>query len=165
MDALDLQFMSEAMEEAKKALSHDDIPVGAVLVLNGKIVGRGRNEREALASPTAHAEIQALNAGAKSHGHWNLTGAKLYVTLEPCPMCAGALVMARVEEVIFAASDPKGGAISLNIPILENPLLNHRVKMRQGPLAAESAEMLREFFRMKRRQKNTSGLKEKPDAT
>lgn len=159
MDELDLQFMSLAMEEAKLAQTHDDIPVGAVVVLGGKVIGRGRNEREALASPTAHAEVQALNDAARNHGHWNLSGAKLYVTLEPCPMCAGALVMARVEEIIFAAKDPKGGAISLGIPILENPQLNHRLRVRQGPLEAESSSLLKEFFRQKRRQKNTSGLK------
>lgn len=141
------------------AMDHDDIPVGAVVVMKGKVIATGRNEREALSSPTAHAEVQALNSAAKAHGHWNLTGAKLYVTLEPCPMCAGALVMARVEEVIFAARDPKGGALSLGIAILENPLLNHRVRVRQGPLEAECSVMLKEFFRKKRREKNTSGHK------
>jgi len=159
MDADDLQFMTIAMEEAQKAIDHDDIPVGAVVVMNGKVIATGRNEREALISPTAHAEVQALNSAAKAHGHWNLTGAKLYVTLEPCPMCAGALVMARVEEVIFAARDPKGGVLSLGIPILENPLLNHRIRVRPGPLEAEASALLKEFFRKKRREKNTSGQK------
>jgi tRNA(adenine34) deaminase len=155
----DLQFMTAALEEARKALAHDDIPVGAVLVLGGKIIGRGHNEREALSSPTAHAEIQALNQAAQNHGHWNLTGATLYVTLEPCPMCAGALVMARVREIVYAAVDPKGGAESLGIPILTNPSLNHRLKVRNGPLREESSALLKEFFREKRRQKNTSGSK------
>jgi tRNA(adenine34) deaminase len=159
VDEQDLHFMGLALEEARKALSHDDIPVGAVLVLNGKVIGKGKNERELLPSPTAHAEVQAVNSAAQSHGHWNLTGAKLYVTLEPCAMCSGALVLARVEEVIYAAKDPKGGAISLGIPILENPKLNHRVKARQGPLEAECSQLLKEFFRQKRREKGSSGTK------
>ncbi|RZA06038.1 MAG: nucleoside deaminase [Proteobacteria bacterium] len=148
--ALDLHFMGLALAEARKALGHDDIPVGAVLVRGDQVLAVGRNERELLHSPTAHAEVQAINAGAEAHGHWNLTGTKLYVTLEPCPMCAGALVMARVEEVIYAACDPKGGALSLDIPILANPKLNHRVKFRQGPLVEECSQVLKEFFREKR---------------
>lgn len=159
MQDLDLHFMGLALEEARKALLHDDIPVGAVLVMDGKVIGAGKNERELLPSPTAHAEVQAVNSAALAHGHWNLTGAKLYVTLEPCAMCSGALVLARVEEVIYAAKDPKGGALSLGIPILENPKLNHRVKVRQGPLEEECSQLLKEFFREKRRQKGTSGTK------
>jgi tRNA(adenine34) deaminase len=147
----DLKFMTLAMAEARRALAHDDIPVGAVLVKDGRVLAVGRNERELLLSPTAHAEVQALNAGAKAHGHWNLTGAVLYVTLEPCVMCAGALVLGRIEEVVYAATDPKGGAISLNIPLLDNPALNHKVKFRQGPLAEEAGELLRYFFRSKRK--------------
>lgn len=155
----DLHFMSLALAEARRALEHDDIPVGAVLVSEGKVIATGKNERELLPSPTAHAEVQAINSGAKARGHWNLSGSRLYVTLEPCVMCAGALVLARVEEVVYAAPDPKGGAVSLGVPILENPKLNHRVKFRAGPLAEESSELLKEFFRGKRRQKNTSGSK------
>jgi tRNA(adenine34) deaminase len=147
----DIRFMTLALAEARKALEHDDIPVGAVLVKDGKVLATGKNERELLPSPTAHAEVQALNAGAKNHGHWNLTGTTLYVTLEPCVMCAGALVLSRVEEVVYAAPDPKGGAISLEIPVLSHPGLNHRVKFRQGPLAEEAAALLREFFRAKRK--------------
>ena len=148
--------MALAIAEAQKALEHDDIPVGAVVVKDGKVLGLGRNEREKLHSPTAHAEVQALNAAAATHGHWNLTGAKLFVTLEPCPMCAGALVMARIEEVVYAASDAKGGAESLAIPILTNEKLNHRVKVRQGPLAEESATLLKDFFRAKRKKPPTA---------
>jgi tRNA(adenine34) deaminase len=147
----DQDFMALALAEAVKALAHDDIPVGAVVVKDGKVLGSGRNERERLKCPSAHAEVQALNAAAGAHGHWNLTGAKLYVTLEPCPMCAGAIVMARVEEVVYAATDPKGGAESLGIPILNHEKLNHRVKVRQGPLAEESAKLLKDFFREKRK--------------
>jgi tRNA(adenine34) deaminase len=152
-EAHDLTFMSLA--EARKALAHDDIPVGAVVVLDGKVIGTGKNERELLASPTAHAEVQALNAAAQTHGHWNLTGAKLYVTLEPCSMCAGAMVLGRVKEVIYGTPDPKGGAISLGIPILDNKALNHRVIFRAGPMQAECSELLKEFFRAKREQKKS----------
>jgi tRNA(adenine34) deaminase len=159
VSADDLTFMQLALAEARKAAAHDDIPVGAVLVREGKVLATGRNEREALASPVAHAEVRALEAGAKAHGHWNLTGSKLYVTLEPCAMCAGALVQARVEEVIYAAEDPKGGAVSLGISILGNPALNHRVRVRRGPLAAEAGALLKEFFQRKRREKGTSGNK------
>lgn len=155
----DIFFMQAALEEAKRALLHDDIPVGAVLVKDGAILAIGKNERELLSCPTAHAEIQAINAGAKKHGHWNLTGTKLYVTLEPCVMCSGALVLARVEEIIYAAPDLKGGAISLNIPILQNMQLNHRLNVRQGPLAEESAQLLKDFFRKRRIEKATSEKK------
>lgn len=155
----DEKFMKLALEEAAKALAHDDIPVGAVLVKGGAVIASGRNERELLASPVAHAEVQAINAGAKAQKHWNLTGTTLYVTLEPCAMCAGALVQARVAEVVYAATDPKGGAVSLGIPVLENPKLNHRVKVRQGPFAEESAKLLQDFFKQKRREKGTSGAK------
>ncbi|MGZ3694358.1 MAG: nucleoside deaminase [Bdellovibrionota bacterium] len=147
----DLRFMKLALDEARNALVHEDIPVGAVLVKDGKVLAVGRNERELVPSPTAHAEVQALNAGAKAHGHWNLTGAILYVTLEPCVMCAGALVLGRISEVVYAATDPKGGAISLQISVLDNPALNHRVKFRQGPLAEESGQLLKEFFRARRK--------------
>lgn len=147
----DLRFMTLALTEAKRALEHDDIPVGAILVKDGKVLATGKNERELIPSPTAHAEVQALNAGAKSHGHWNLSGATLYVTLEPCVMCAGALVLSRIEEVVYAATDPKGGAISLNIPLLAHPGLNHQVKFRQGPLAEEAGDLLRDFFRERRK--------------
>lgn len=155
-DNNDLHFMQLALAEARKALAHEDIPVGAVLVKAGQVLAVGRNERELLNSPAGHAEIQALTAGGKTNGHWNLTGTTLYVTLEPCVMCAGALVLSRVEEVVYAATDPKGGALSLNIPILQNPSLNHRVKFRQGPCAEEASLLLKDFFRGKR-QKKTPG--------
>lgn len=158
--AKDLHFMELALEEAKKALLHDDIPVGAVLVRDDQVIATGKNERELLHSPTAHAEVQAINKAAEILGHWNLTGSKLYITLEPCVMCAGALVQARVEEIIYAAEDFKGGSISLEIAILDNLKLNHRVKVRRGPLAEESSALLKSFFKQKRKEKNTSGKKE-----
>lgn len=155
----DLHFMELALAQAKLALEHDDIPVGAIVVKDGKVLATGKNERELLHSPTAHAEIQALNAAAEAHGHWNLSGCKLYVTLEPCVMCSGALVLARIEEVIYAADDPKGGAIALDIPILNNDKLNHRVKYKKGPLATEASGLLKDFFKTKRAQKGISGKK------
>jgi tRNA(adenine34) deaminase len=157
----DQKLMAMALDEARAAVAHGDVPVGAVLVsAKGAVLARSRNEREQLASPVAHAEMQALVLGARAAGHWNLTGSRLYVTLEPCAMCAGALVLARVAELIYAAEDPKGGVLSLGISILENPSLNHRVKARRGPLAEESAALLREFFRERRREKGSSGRKE-----
>jgi len=153
--------MKLALDEARAAMAHGDVPVGAVLVsAEGKILASARNERELLSSPVAHAEVQSLALGAKAHGHWNLSGCTLFVTLEPCSMCAGALVLARAAEVVYAAQDPKGGVISLSIPVLDNPSLNHSVRSRQGPLAAESAGLLQEFFRKKRREKGISGKKE-----
>ncbi len=152
--------MNLALEEARAATSHDDVPVGAVLVsAEGKELARSRNERERLLSPVAHAEVQALTLGARARGHWNLAGCTLYVTLEPCSMCAGALVLARIAEVVYAAKDPKGGVVSLGIPVLENPSLNHRVGIRQGPLAQEAGALLQDFFRRKRKEKGTSGTK------
>ena len=139
--------MQMALQEAALALASDDIPVGAILVREGKVLAKGKNERELLKNPMAHAEVQAITAAAQALGHWNLTGAKLYVTLEPCVMCSGALVQARIAEVIYGASDPKGGSISLEIPILKHPKLNHQVLYRQGPLAAECGSILTEFFR------------------
>ncbi|MGZ3736050.1 MAG: nucleoside deaminase, partial [Bdellovibrionota bacterium] len=150
-----------ALAEAKAAAAHEDVPVGAVLVdAEGRVMAHGRNERELLSCPVAHAEVQVLSKGSHERGDWNLTGTTLYVTLEPCSMCAGALVLARVSEVVYGASDPKGGVVSLGIPILENPALNHRVKVRQGPLAAECGAVLQEFFRRKRKEKGISGKKE-----
>lgn len=155
----DLEFMQEALAEAKLALDHDDVPIGAVVVKDGLIIGRGHNKREVLCSPTAHAEILALESAGKKNGHWNLSGCTLYVTLEPCPMCAGALQQSRIQEVVYAASDEKGGSISLGISILDHQKLNHQVKWKQGPLDSESAELLRNFFQKKRTQKKTSGKK------
>jgi tRNA(adenine34) deaminase len=158
MDA-DLTWMGLALAEAKLALEHDDVPIGAVVVKDGVLLGKGHNRREDLGSPSAHAEIQALEEAGKNHGHWNLSGAKIYISLEPCPMCAGAIQQARIQEVIYAAKDAKGGSISLEIPILNNPKLNHQVTTRQGPLEIESANLLKEFFQQKRAQKKTSGKK------
>ncbi len=160
-EADDLRYMNLALEEARAAALHDDVPVGAVLVNErGEVLALGHNEREKLESPVAHAEVQTLVQAAANQKSWNLSGATLYVTLEPCSMCAGAMVLARLAEVVYAAPDPKGGVLTLGIPILENPSLNHRVNTRQGPGKEESAALLKSFFQRKRKEKGISGKKE-----
>lgn len=155
-----VEIMRLALREAEAAMELGDVPVGAVVMKDGAVIGSGRNRREKNSSPVAHAEIEALVNAAQALGHWNLSDSVLYVTLEPCPMCAGAIVQARVREVVYAADDPKGGAVSLGINILENEKLNHRVKISRGPLADESSALLKKFFRQKRRENGTSGKKD-----
>ena len=143
--------MRVALGEAEAALGHGDVPVGAVLVsADGLELGRGRNRREQAADPTAHAELEALRAAARAMGTWRLDGATLVVTLEPCAMCAGALVQARVGRLVFAADDPKAGAVTSLFDLVRDPRLPHRVEVRRGVLAAESTELLRAFFRDRR---------------
>jgi tRNA(adenine34) deaminase len=151
--------MRAAIAEAKLALGHDDVPIGAVVVKDGVIIAHAHNQRESDHNPTAHAEILALERAGAAIGHWNLTGCDLYVTLEPCPMCAGALVLARIRGVVYGAKDEKGGAISTGLNILENEKLNHRVLAEGGVESAECAKLLQDFFQKKRREKNTSGKK------
>lgn len=146
----DERYMREALAEAAKAAAAGEVPVGAVLVQDGLIIGRGHNRREKEADPTAHAEIVALRAGARTRRHWRLHGATLYVTLEPCPMCAGALVNARVDRLVYGADDPKAGAAGTVMQVARNEALNHRVEITGGILAAESAALLRDFFRQRR---------------
>ena len=147
---LDRRFIEQALAEARKALASDDVPVGAVVVRDGQIIGRGCNQREKLADPTAHAELIALTAAAAAIGHWRLEGCTLYVTLEPCPMCAGALVLARLDRLVFGAFDPKSGACGSLYNIPQDPRLNHRLEVTGGVLAEPCAELLREFFRRQR---------------
>ena len=146
----DEQFMRLALREAVAAGEHGDVPVGAVVVHDGEVVGTGRNERELRGDPTAHAELLALRAAALSLGGWRLPGAVLYVTLEPCPMCAGAAVVARVAEIIYGTPDPKGGAVSTLYRIASDPRLNHRAAVTSGVLAEECAALLTSFFRSRR---------------
>jgi tRNA(adenine34) deaminase len=139
--------MRLAFEEARTALTTGDVPIGAVVVgPDGDVIGRGRNAREAAADPTAHAEILALRAAAGAVGSWRLDGCTLVVTLEPCAMCAGASVLARVARVVFAASDPKAGAVGSLWDLVRDRRLNHRPEVVSGVLADESATLLREFF-------------------
>ncbi len=146
----DRRFMQRALREAADALEHEDVPVGAVIVRDDRVIGRGRNQREALQDPTAHAEILALTAAAAAIGHWRLEGCTLYVTLEPCPMCAGAAVLARIPRIVFGAWDEKGGACGSLYDIPTDGRLNHRCETTGGVLAAESADLLRAFFRHRR---------------
>lgn len=149
-DEIDRRYMQEAIELARKALDSEDVPVGALVVRDDRIIGRGQNEREKLQDPTAHAEMIALTAAAQHVGHWRLTRCTMYVSLEPCVMCAGALVAARVERLVFGAPDEKAGACGSVYDVVNDPRLNHRVDTIGGVLADASAELLRAFFRHRR---------------
>jgi len=146
----DEYFMRLAVREAERALEHEDVPVGCVVVVDGEVVGVGRNERELRRDPTAHAEMLALREASRRLGSWRLDGSVLYVTLEPCAMCAGAIVLARVPRVVYGATDPKAGAAGSVLDVLDEPRLNHRPDVAGGLLAAESAELLRTFFAARR---------------
>lgn len=145
--AEDEQWMRLALDEAERAAAHDDVPVGAVAVRQGVVIGVGRNRREADQDPSAHAEILAIRQAAAAIGHWRLEEVTLYCTLEPCCMCAGAMVLARLPRLIYATSDPKAGAAGSIYDIVRDPRLNHRVEVTQGLMAEEAAEQLRAFFR------------------
>jgi tRNA(adenine34) deaminase len=142
--------MRTAIEEARLALRHDDVPVGAVLVHAGEVVGAGHNERERRQDPTAHAETLALRRAAERLGTWRLLDTTLYVTLEPCAMCAGAIVLARVARVVYGTADPKAGAAGSVLDVLAEPRLNHRPAVEGGVLAAECAALLTAFFASRR---------------
>ncbi len=143
--------MRLALREAERALEHDDVPVGAVVVSEaGEIVGAGHNERELRQDPSAHAEMIALRAAAAELGSWRLLGTVLYVTLEPCAMCAGAIVLGRVPRVVYGTTDPKAGAAGSVLDVLAEPRLNHRPQVEGGLLADECAALLRAFFAARR---------------
>jgi tRNA(adenine34) deaminase len=146
----DEYFMRLALREAARALDHDDVPIGALVVRDGEVIGSGHNEREVRSDPTAHAEMIALREAARAIGSWRVLDAVLYVTLEPCAMCAGAIVLARVPRVVFGATDPKAGAAGSVFDILAEPQLNHRPQVAAGLLAEESADLLRSFFAPRR---------------
>ena len=140
--------MNAALEEARSALLRGDVPVGAVVVRDGIVLGRGSNRKTC--DPTAHAEIQAIRSAAEALGHWNLRGCDLYVTLEPCPMCAGACVNARVRTIVFGARDPRAGAAGSLFDIPRDTRLNHRCGVRHGLFAEACATLLREYFLRRR---------------
>src|SRR5829696_3450626 len=146
----DERFMRLALEEAARALEHDDVPVGAVLVHDGEVIGTGHNERELRQDPSAHAEMIALRAAAAALGSWRLLDTVLYVTLEPCAMCAGAIVLGRVPRVVYGTADPKAGAAGSVLDILAEPRLNHRPAVEGGVLAPECAALLVDFFAARR---------------
>ena len=149
-DEIDRRYMQEAIELARKALDAEDVPVGALIVHESHVIGRGYNQREKLNDPTAHAEMIALTAAAEYLHCWRLEKCTMYVTLEPCAMCAGALVLARVERLVYAATDPKAGACGSLFEITQDPRLNHQVPTVSGILAEPAAELLRQFFRHRR---------------
>jgi len=138
--------MREALAEAERAPDHMDVPIGAVAVRDGIIVGRGHNRKEANADPTAHAEIIALREAAHTLGGWRLEGVTLYCTLEPCPMCAGAMISARLPRLVYGADDPKAGAAGSVVELLRDPRFNHQVAVARGVLAEESQALLERFF-------------------
>ncbi len=142
--------MRRALALARRAADAGEVPVGAVVVQNGRIVGEGGNCMIAAADPSAHAEIEALRSACKALGNYRLPEAELYVTLEPCAMCAGALVLARVARVVYSAADPKSGAAGSVLNVLQNSCLNHQCRVDSGLLADESAELLRKFFQNRR---------------
>ena len=142
----DAAWMREALVEAERALAHGDVPVGAVAVRDGKIIGRGHNRKEADGDPTAHAEMIALREAARALGGWRLVGVTLYCTLEPCPMCAGAMVSARLPRLVYGADDPKAGAVGSVVELLRDPRFNHRVAVTRGVLAGEAQALLERFF-------------------
>jgi tRNA(adenine34) deaminase len=146
----DEQFMRMALEEARRAGEEGEVPVGAVLVSSGQVIARGRNRPIALSDPTAHAEILALREGAARVGNYRLAHCTLYVTIEPCTMCAGALLQARVRRLVFGAEDPKAGGVRSLYFLLEDERLNHRVEVTAGVLLKECREILRRFFQERR---------------
>jgi len=147
---LDEHFMRLALREAERAPAHGDVPVGAVIVREGEVAASGHNERELRHDPTAHAELLAIREAARALGSWRLLDCVLYVTLEPCAMCAGAIVLSRLPRVIYGASDPKAGAAGSVLDVLAEPRLNHRPEVAAGLLSEESSVLLRDFFGSRR---------------
>ena len=145
--AIDEAFMQEALADARRAAALGEVPVGAVAVLDGQIIGRGYNRRERDKNPLLHAEIIAVEEASGAMGAWRLVGVTLYVTLEPCLMCAGAMVLARVERLVYGAADPKAGAVTSLFKVLDEPRLNHHVTVERGVLADECSGILSDFFR------------------
>ncbi|MCY3907459.1 MAG: tRNA adenosine(34) deaminase TadA [Anaerolineaceae bacterium] len=143
----DEHWMRQALAEAERALASGDVPVGALAVRDGSVIGRGHNRREADGDPCAHAEIIAMRAAARQLGQWRLEEVTLYCTLEPCAMCAGAMVLARLPRLVYAAADPKAGAAGSALDLLQHPALNHRVECSGGVLAAAATQQLQSFFR------------------
>jgi tRNA(adenine34) deaminase len=146
----DEYFMRLAIREAQAALEHDDVPIGAVVVRDGEVIGAAHNERELRQDPTAHAELIALREASRALGSWRVLDTVLYVTLEPCAMCAGAIVLARVPRLVYGATDPKAGAAGSVLDVLDQPRLNHRPAVAGGLLAEECAELLTDFFGSRR---------------
>jgi tRNA(adenine34) deaminase len=147
----DEYYMRLALREAERALEHDDVPIGCVIAHGGEVIAAARNERELRGDPTAHAEMLALREASRHLAGWRLLDTVLYVTLEPCAMCAGGIVLARVPRVVYAATDPKAGAAGSVLDVLGEPKLNHRPDVAGGLLADESAQLLHKFFGLRRK--------------
>ena len=143
--------MRAALREAQESLRHDEVPVGCVVVHDGLVIGRGHNQVEGLQDATAHAEVLAIGAASNALGSWRLSDCTLYVTLEPCSMCAGAIVLARLGRLVYGATDPKAGACGSVLDVVGERRLNHRLPVTHGVLSGECGELLREFFRRKRK--------------
>ena len=150
MSPEDEKYMAEALRQAEAAAEAGEVPVGAVAVFEGRVVGHGRNAREEARDPTAHAELLAVQEAARTLGRWRLTGVTLYVTLEPCAMCAGAMVLARIDRLVFGADDPKAGAAGSLLDLASDQRLNHRFQVERGLCAEESGALLKAFFSAKR---------------
>ena len=150
----DYDFMELALQEAREAYALGEVPIGAVLVIDGAVIATGHNMRETWHDATAHAEVIAIQKACRKLGRWRLTGATLYVTIEPCPMCAGALVMSRIDRLVYGSPDYKGGAVESLFNIVQNDALNHRIEVLSGVRADECSALMREFFR-ERRKRNT----------
>ena len=146
----DAEAMQEALALAREAMAAGEVPVGAVALFEGRVVGRGRNRREEERDPTAHAELLAVQEAARALGRWRLSGVTVVVTLEPCAMCAGALVLARVDRLVIGAADPKAGAVGSLLDLSQDPRLNHRFPVERGVLAEACGAVLKEFFRGRR---------------
>jgi tRNA(adenine34) deaminase len=150
METAHAEAMGFAIERARAASAHDDVPIGAAILRDGEPLARAGNERELRRDPTAHAEVLAIRAAAEALGGWRLPGTTLYVTLEPCAMCAGAIVLARIPTVVYGAPDPKAGAAGSVLDVLSNPALNHRPEVIPGVREEECSGLLREFFAARR---------------
>jgi tRNA(adenine34) deaminase len=146
----DEYFMRLALREAERAAEHDDVPIGCVIAHDGEVLAAAGNERELRDDPTAHAEVLAMREAGRALGTWRLSGTAMYVTLEPCAMCAGAIVLGRVPRVVYGATDPKAGAAGSVLDVLAEPRLNHRPDVAGGLLAEDSSDLLRNFFALRR---------------
>jgi tRNA(adenine34) deaminase len=142
--------MGIALEEAQKAFEEEEVPVGAAVVFDGRVVGRGHNAKESGCDPTAHAEVLAIRRAARALGRWRLSGCTLYVTLEPCPMCIGAMISARLDRLVFGCADEKAGAAVTLYDLARDPRMNHQLEVASGVMADEAARLLKDFFRKRR---------------
>ena len=147
---IDEKFMAEALKEAEKSANFDEVPVGAVIVKDGKIIARGHNLREKSNDPTAHAEIMAIRKACKKLKSWRLEGCTIYVTIEPCSMCAGTILWTRMQRIVYGANDPKGGALGSSYNLFEVKSINHKVEITRGVLENRCATLMTSFFRSKR---------------